>query len=127
MSRNYRGRQVGKRHDGTRIRPLSNDEIARRIAAQIKRDAIKRGIIPDRSQQPPRYKFTWRYGNIEGVVYANTRSEARAMIKRDLGIKKKKRLPIEVEIEREPNEDSTLSFEESQRSNDYGREVIAAI
>jgi len=60
-------------------------------------------ITQDSTNRPPFYKYTWTYGSLSGVVYADNRSTVRALIKRDLGIRKKHRLPVAVEIVREPN------------------------
>jgi hypothetical protein len=68
-----------------------------------RRELIQKGLIPDPRDRPPRWRFDWTYGDLTDSVYAETRSEARALIKTDLGIRKNKRLPIEVVIERYPN------------------------
>lgn len=39
------------------------------------------------SLKPPRYKFDWRYRGQSGTIEADTRSEARAELKRRLGLK----------------------------------------
>lgn len=94
---------VGKRTNNGSTRKLTKDELVGILFRRHKRDLIRRGIIQDPADRPPRYRFDWVYGDITGVVYADDRSDARGMIKRELGIRKKKRLPIEVEITRTLN------------------------
>ena len=66
---------------------------------------IADGVIPDPANRPKRYQFHWCYGEIGGIVMADDKSTARALIKKDLGLSKNKRLPKEVEIVRINNED----------------------
>lgn len=114
---------------GGRRKKMPQGELLGIIKRAMKREYIKRGIIPDPALRPPRYKFTWTYGELGGVVYADDRSTARALIKKDLGIRKKHRLPLEIEITREPNiedddnEDSTGSAGEDTECSDHGRET----
>lgn len=75
-----------------------------RLFRAVKRQLIDQGVIMDPSARPPKYQFTWAYGELTGECFADTRSEARAIIKRDLGIPKKQRLPSEVTINRYDNE-----------------------
>ncbi len=96
--------QIGKRpHGNFRHKKLTRNEVISALSRHYKRTLIERGVIQDPSTRPPRYKFSWTYGSLNGVVYADDRSLARSLIKRDLGIAKKKRLPVEVEIVRELN------------------------
>ena len=44
----------------------------------------------------PRFAFPWSYEGRQGSIKANTKSEARAILKRMLGIKGSGRLPKEV-------------------------------
>ena len=104
MSR--RKRQIGKQERTRFIREPKQRELIDIMARRYRREMINRGIIPDPSKRAARYKFIWFYGSLCGKVYADNRSLARSLIKQELGIKKKNRLPIEVEITREPNEDS---------------------
>jgi len=67
-----------------------------------KRALIRQGIIMDPATRPEKYEFTWEYGDQMGTVYADTKSEGRALIKKALGIKNK-RLPTGVRIVRSPN------------------------
>jgi len=90
MSRKYRyTQQIGKR---------AHCDFGRK-----KKATTKRGIAQDFTNRPPLYKYMWTYGSLSDVVYADNRSTARALIKCDLGIHKKHRLPAAVEIVREPN------------------------
>jgi len=114
MSRKHRSsQQIGKRE--TCFIPKPNKvALLGVLFRHHKRELIKRGIIEDPACRPARYKFTWVYGALNGVVYSDDRSTARSLIKRELGIQKKKRLPIEVQINQdinveEPNEDSAES------------------
>lgn len=57
----------------------------------------------DRSTRPPRYQFNWVFGDLSGAVYADDKSKARSLIKKNLGISANKRLPVGVEITRQHN------------------------
>ena len=119
----------GKRpHGSGRRKKISRSDLMGIMQRAMKREYIKRGIIPDPATRPPRYKFAWTYGDLNGVVYADDRSTARALIKKDLGIRKKNRLPVEVQITREDNieednEDSTGSAGANQECSDHGRQT----
>lgn len=118
MSRNHhRSQQIGKRT--TCFIPKPNKvALLGVLFRRHKRELIKRGIIADPACRPARYKFTWVYGTLNGAVYSDDRSTARSLIKHELGIRKKNRLPIEVQIIEEPNEDSAESTgEDSSGSN----------
>ncbi len=118
MSRKHkRTSLIGKRPVQLGLHQPSKQEIVTRIARQIRRDEIARGIIPTTVKRPPRYKFLWSYGNLSGVVYDDNRSQARGQIKRELGIPRKRRLPIEIVIQRHPNESSTSSPEATSGSD----------
>lgn len=97
-------KQIGRCSKGCFIGHLNRDEIIKLLARRYKRELINRGIIQNPATRPPRYKFTWTYGNLGGAVYADHRSHARALIKYELGLKKKNTLPKNVEIVAEPNE-----------------------
>lgn len=104
MSQKHRRtHSVGKRINNGYLRNLTKDELVNILFRRHKRELIRQGIIQDPADRPPRYRFDWVYGDITGVVYADDRSDARGMIKRELGIRKKKRLPIVVEITRTLN------------------------
>jgi hypothetical protein len=55
------------------------------------------------ADRPPRYKYDWEFGELLGTVYADDRSTARSLIKKNLGIPAKKRLPVTITISRLPN------------------------
>jgi hypothetical protein len=50
-----------------------------------------------------KFRFSWTYGEISGEVLADDTSTARSLIKKGLGLPKKRRLPSEVEITRTVN------------------------
>lgn len=125
---------IGKRpHGNGGMRKPSRQELIQKLFRAHKRELIRRGIIQDPATRPPRYKFSWQYGALSGVVYADDRSTARALIKRELGIRKKNRLPKEVDITRELNietdddEDSIGGVEEDSDSFDHRREACEAV
>lgn len=130
-----RDRQVGKREPRCYIHKQDKDALIQKLFRQHKRDLISRGVIQDPANRPPMFKFTWTYGDISGSVYADTRSEARGIIKKNLGIKKKNRLPIEVDIQQEHNteepedddEDTTGGPSKCRGSTDRREEAIAAV
>ena len=108
MSSNRRGTSlIGKRPHGSHSRRSTEQALWQALSRRYKKDLISRGVIPNPAERPPRYQFAWVYGDVEGVVYADDRSSARGLIKRELGIRRKNRLPTEVQITRSPNEDST--------------------
>ncbi len=94
MSRKHRrSQQIGKR---------KHYDFGRKIAVKTLPTTLV--ITQDSTTRPPLYKYTWAYGSLNGVIYADNRSTVRALIKRDLGIRKKHRLPAAVEIVREDND-----------------------
>ncbi len=109
MSSNRRGTSlIGKRpHGSNRSRRSTEQALWQAISRRHTKDLISRGVIPNPAERLPRYQFAWVYGDVDGVVYADDRSSARGLIKRELGIRRKNRLPLEVQITRSPNEDST--------------------
>lgn len=115
------------------IREPKKQEVMELLARRYKRELINRGIITDPSIRSARYKFTWVYGSLSGVVYADNRSLARSLIKQELGIRKKNRLPIGVEITRETHEegesdgDSTGSFEEDSECDNKRSETCTVV
>jgi hypothetical protein len=102
-----------------RPRKISFDEALAFVKRQIKRKAIADGVIYDPAQRPPRHKWAWQLspGTISatfnmkdgelhsvtenptgGIVDADTRSEARSLIKAKLGLRRKDRLPVGITI-----------------------------
>jgi hypothetical protein len=100
-------------------RKIGFDEALGMVKRQIKRKAIADGLIVDPATRPPKYQWSWecpagmtsvtftmKQGDLSdvsenptsGVVAADTRSEARGLIKKHLGISKKDRLPAGVVI-----------------------------
>lgn len=60
---------------------------------EAKRRMIADGIIEDPSRKEPKFQFHWEatvthVGSTGGIVKANTRGEARALIKKELGLSK---------------------------------------
>ncbi len=104
MSRKHRRHtQIGDRTQGAFIGKPNRQDLINFMVRRSKRELIRMGIVPDPATRPPKYKFSWNYGEITGVVYANDRFSARALIKTELGVPKNKRLPIGVEITRGDN------------------------
>lgn len=79
-------------------------EFARR---ELKRQVVAHGLLPNPAEQPPKYRWSWKWDSCGGVVEANTRGEARARIKQKLDLPKRARLPKELQIERLCNAPST--------------------
>jgi hypothetical protein len=71
----------------------------------MKRQLINDGLIMDPAKRPPRYHFNWVWGDLNGAVAADSAGEARGLIKANLGLPKKKRLPQDVSITRTTNLD----------------------
>lgn len=67
------------------------------LKREIKRRAVADGVIVDPSTDRPRYDWHYEVVSLEhsiaasGVIEGGTKSEARAIVKRDLGLK---RLPV---------------------------------
>ena len=83
-----------------RSRKIGFEEALARVKREIKRKTVTDGVIVDPAQRPPRYQWQWKClsrGN-SGTVRANTRSEARSLIKSRLGLRKKDRLPLDTTI-----------------------------
>lgn len=119
---NKRSPQIGKRPYGNfRHKKPTRSEVISALSRHYKRSLIERGVIQDPRTRPLRYKFSWTYGSLSGVVYADDRSLARSLIKRDLGIAKKKRLPIEVEIIRELNAPQEPESDETEEHHPSAR------
>jgi hypothetical protein len=92
---------------------LTKRQILTKLQREVKRRMIADGVIEDPSQREPRFEWHWEYvdsvlGNLVhhggGVVKADTRSEARALIKEELGrtvpttFSNLKRLPHNISI-----------------------------
>lgn len=80
---------------------MKKKDLIQRIFRETRRQLIRDRVIMDPSKRPKKYLFTWSYGNLTGEVYSDTKSEARSLIKKDLGVKK--RLPPEISINRYDN------------------------
>lgn len=76
-------------------RPLNKQEMQRLVNRLVKRDALARGLI---DPSKGKYRWQWHYNNASGEVEANSRSEARSLIKRALGLPKRHRLPEGVQV-----------------------------
>lgn len=83
----------------------TQERLKQRLFRALKRKMIDDGVIMDPKTRPKKYLFHWWFGSLAGECYADTKSEARAIIKHDLGLPKKKWLPKEVEITRYDNTD----------------------
>lgn len=81
-----------------RSRKIGYHEALEMVKRQIKRKAIADGVILDPRDNPPRFEWHWECNDRNGVVRANTRGEARGLIKNALGLKKKDRLPVHATI-----------------------------
>ena len=89
--------QVGKRQSNDFISP--REQLARRRAVvwrDIKRKMIANGEIENKVPAI----WEWGFEEESGSVTAHTRSDAKAQIKQQLGIPKKKKLPREVVIQK---------------------------
>lgn len=69
-------------------------EVAALMAQHVKRSLKLKGLLPPK----PKKLYGWSLGMKYGVVDAHCRSDARGLIKQELGIQKKDRLPVEVHI-----------------------------
>lgn len=79
-----------------RPRKIGFHEALATVKRQIKREAIADGVILDPRLNPPRFEWHWELDGRNGIVQANTRSEARGLIKKALGLKD--RLPVHASI-----------------------------
>lgn len=61
------------------------------------------------STKPAKFRFPWEYGERGGIIAANTKSEARAEVKRRLGIGSHGRLPIGVRFDERINNRKELT------------------
>jgi hypothetical protein len=85
-----------------RRRPATKRKMAAGLLRELKRRLIASGQMSDPSLAPPKYEWHWAIGdrNQGGVVEANTKGEARALIKGALGLRKKDTLPSVIKIVR---------------------------
>lgn len=97
--------QIGKPKFNTTLRRPGRDVVLEKLQRRQRREMINKGLIPDPKLRPPRFKFNWVCDSSEGVVFADNQSLARSLIKKELGIPKKQRLPLQTVITREPNEE----------------------
>ncbi len=81
-------------------RKIGFDEALEMLKRQIKRKAIADGLIVDPAKRPPRFSWAWEFAGQSGIVEADSRSDARGLIKTKLGITKKDRLPVNTTITR---------------------------
>ena len=81
-----------------RSRKIGFEKALARVRREIKRKAVADGVIVDPAQRPPRHQWQWSLGDKGGSVRADTRSEARGLIKSKLGLRKKGRLPLDTTI-----------------------------
>jgi hypothetical protein len=99
-------RQIGKRPFGCGVRNHKIQQVlTARVGRFIRRQMVRDGLILNPATRPPRYKFDWTLGEVTGVVYADDKSKARSLIKLDLGIPAKRRLPVGILITRSNNID----------------------
>jgi hypothetical protein len=81
-----------------RVRKATRADVAKLLVKHVKASLIAKGLIPDPKTRGPKRVFGWFYEGRDGIVRADTRSHARGLIKVELGIPRKKRLPIKVQI-----------------------------
>lgn len=79
-----------------RPRKIGYQEALAKVKREIKRKAIAGGVILDPRLNPPRFEWHWELDGQTGIVRANTRSEARGLVKKTLGLKE--RLPVHTAI-----------------------------
>jgi hypothetical protein len=89
---------------------------ARKLAKAMKRQLIDDGLIMDPTNRPPRYRFEWVWGRLSGAVVADTKSDARSLVKRALALPKNARLPQSVVITRHTNQEVTQTLENLRTS-----------
>ena len=72
-------------------------EVAKLLALRVKQSLRKRGLVPAKPVPQWQWEYSCEAGTVSGIVAGHTRSEARALIKEELGIKNR-RLPQGVVI-----------------------------
>ena len=102
MSRSHRkSRLIGKPEFGSGVRKHKVKAVLKdRVLRQIKRGMVSSGMLLGGDNRPPYYQYDWVFGELSGTVYADCKSKARALIKKNLGIPAKWRLPWSVDITR---------------------------
>lgn len=94
----YTNRMVAQNNRSKKRQKVDLSELSRKFNQAIRRHAIEDGLLdPDN-----KFHF-WHYENhsvnrCAGTVIAVSRSEARALIKKELGISKRKPLPPTVRV-----------------------------
>jgi len=81
-----------------RSRKIGFEAALAKVQREIKRKAVADCVILDPSKRPPRFEWQWEYGVQNGVVQADTRSQARSLIKTQLNLRKNQRLPFGISI-----------------------------
>jgi hypothetical protein len=76
---------------------FTRNEINEFIRRHFKRRMIEQGLLPAKVEKPPKFVWGFSYEGEHSSVTANTRSEARAKIKKLLGLK---RLPPHFDLEK---------------------------
>lgn len=93
----------------TRRRKVTLAEFQQRLQREVKRRLIKDGLIEDPSKRRPKYDWHYLGNTVGGSVEANTKGEARGLIKKRHGFKG--RLPADIQIVRlVPNADAAASL-----------------
>ncbi len=81
-----------------RRRKIGFEEALALVKREVKRRMVADGVIADPAKRPPRFHWNWECTGKSGTVQADTRSDARGLIKSKLGLRKKDRLPIDTTI-----------------------------
>lgn len=101
---------------------LTVSEVGEMLRREIKRRAVRGGHIEDPAQKLPKWEFHWKFRDFGGMSRANTKAEAIALIKADMGVKK---LPASIEIVRvEPKHSHYREIAELQGPNDQLIKVL---
>lgn len=93
-------------HPHPTIRQLTKTEVVGMLTRGAKRQLIAEGQIQDPRTRPKRYLYIFDCAGVIGQVKADTTGEARAKIKKQLGISKNKRLPKDIQITRKLNDNT---------------------
>jgi len=102
MSRRTRSEFLASRPK--RDRRVGFHEALAMVQRQIKRKAIADGVIVDPARRLPRNTWFWTLDGRSGSVRADTRSQARSLVKDRLGLRRKDRLPLDIIITKGPEE-----------------------
>lgn len=76
---------------------FTRQEINEFIRRHFKRRMINQGLLKPLIEKPPKFVWGFSHEGEHGSVAANTRSEARALVKKYLGLK---RLPPHFDLEK---------------------------